>query len=206
MKSPMIWLRVALGGVAAWSMLSFGATPFILRAQSPHAVPVSDSAIVSAVVEGLISDGRVPLRLSPAPLNTDVSTVNDAESDLALVSADVVRSRLAALQAKHVEPLSGTTTQGCWGVRVPLAPGQHRNACPEHMQFTAAVSLARDGGPSFPGGRTIAYVPQAGDKTVRVILTKLSRMGSSTEIYDMVVRARDGTWVVVQRELLMFAE
>lgn len=173
-------------------------------AQSDGRSVVDDSRMFSVIVTRLITEVGGEIRVSPIPLSASASVVSDEDEFLVENDDRVVRARIAVLRSAGVVALTGKTHQGCWGVLVPLAPDQNRDSCPKVVTFTAAVSLSRAGGPMLPGGRPSQFKVQKGDRTVRVILTKLSADGSYTEVYDWVLRKVNTTWAIAHRELLIY--
>ena len=192
-----------------------GALPFLLGAGAPSVaaqsgaagrVKPSDTAVFSAVIQALTRTARPPLVVDPHPLIAHERVDAVREDTRARVPKSYVTARENILHSLGVPTTDLLKRPPCGSAftRPPVfdsaTTAAAHQGCPVEVTTVVALGLSRP----VPKSRVVNHlrltlpVPP-GSRLVRVIMRTETPSGSSTTVYDWLMKPLGRTWAPVRR-------
>ncbi len=215
-EGPAICRRFAIH-VAAFVAITASQ---VAQAQRVSAADV-DTDVLSVILKAAAADaGPGDLRVDPRPLAADAVYLYVIEPQaIAHVSADVIRRRTDVIRAtglRVADTMIVNQVNNCPGALVisrvdslGRVDAKHVVGCPEDSFMVLAVGPPRPGTAILPGDSVYdrdTETAARGYWAARVIRTSLGHGRSSTLAADYVLANRGGTWVVIKKVGLVYAE
>jgi hypothetical protein len=171
------------------------------RGQSPGS-EVQD--LTAAVVRSIADSVRVPLKIDPLPLASDLDIVV-GDSNATKRTDAPVEQRLGGVVEIALRAADSSVRSACAGTMVVDYPTSRHTGCPKERYALGVIGTPRRG-PPMRTSRTAKNLAEDRDPnlwSVRVLLAAIGPFGFNVTVYDYVFRLRNGREFIERVGLLI---